>query len=90
MPFTNEYLAEERNRDWRIALRKQLKNKERTDIPRVKMPELDPVERAKEQRIEVNIGLSEDQAVREAARCMDCIHPTCIEGCPVSKHPEIC
>jgi glutamate synthase (NADPH) small chain len=84
MPFTKEYLAEQRNTEWRAELRQQIKNKERTDIPRVKMPERDPVERAKHQRLEVNIGLSEDQAVVEAQRCMDCVNPTCIEGCPVS------
>jgi len=84
MAFTKEYLTEQRNTEWRAELRQQIKNKERTDIPRVKMPELDPVARAKEQRIEVNTGLSESQAISEAKRCMDCVNPTCIDGCPVS------
>lgn len=84
MAFSKEYLTEQRNAEWRVELRQQIKNKERTEIERVKMPELDPVKRAKEQRIEVNIGLSKEQAVLEARRCMDCVNPTCIDGCPVS------
>lgn len=38
---------------------------------------------------EVNQGLSADQAVLEATRCLDCPDPTCIDGCPVSiRIPE--
>jgi glutamate synthase (NADPH/NADH) small chain len=84
MPFSKEYLEQRRNAGWRTELRQQTKNRERTDIPRVKMPELDPIVRAKEQRVEVNIGLSPKQAVLEARRCMDCVNPTCIDGCPVN------
>lgn len=32
---------------------------------------------------EVNKGLSADNAVLEALRCMECVRPTCIKGCPV-------
>ena len=32
---------------------------------------------------EVVMGYSEDQALLEAARCIQCKNPTCIEGCPV-------
>jgi len=32
---------------------------------------------------EVNKGLSEENAVLEALRCMDCVRPTCVKGCPV-------
>jgi glutamate synthase (NADPH/NADH) small chain len=78
-----EYLKERRNQEWRAKLRKKLKGKERTSIPRVKMPEVDPHERVKYQNVEVNLGLSIEQAQHEASRCMDCINPTCIEGCPV-------
>ena len=58
--------------------------KQRTAIPRVKMPELDPVYRATTRTEEVNKGLSVDQAMREAQRCLNCPKPTCIEGCPVN------
>ncbi|MCF8358743.1 MAG: NADPH-dependent glutamate synthase [Prolixibacteraceae bacterium] len=78
-----EYLKERRDQEWRAELRKKLKGKERTNIPRVKMPEVDPNERVKFQNVEVNLGLSIEQAQREASRCMDCVNPTCIEGCPV-------
>lgn len=38
---------------------------------------------------EVNQGLSADQAVLEATRCLDCPDPTCMDGCPVSiRIPE--
>lgn len=84
MPFSKEHLEQRRNAEWRVFLRQQTKNKERTDIPRVKMPELNPILRAKEQRVEVNAGLSPEQAVLEARRCMDCVNPTCIDGCPVN------
>ena len=39
---TEELIAARRAEPWREALRKSKKNKERTDIPRVEMTELDP------------------------------------------------
>ena len=77
-----EYLKEERNREWRVELRKSLKAKERTDRVRIKMPEADPKIRNKNSE-EVNKGLDPEQAVYEAGRCLDCVNPTCIDGCPV-------
>lgn len=68
---------------WRKELRASLKAKERTAIPRVKMPELDPVYRATTRTEEVNLGLSKEMALREAKRCLDCAKPTCMTGCPV-------
>ena len=32
---------------------------------------------------EVNLGLTEELALLEAQRCLDCPNPTCISGCPV-------
>ncbi|MBN1924431.1 MAG: dihydropyrimidine dehydrogenase, partial [Prolixibacteraceae bacterium] len=78
-----DYLKERRDQEWRAELRKKIKGKERTEIPRVKMPEVEPEERVKYQNVEVNLGLTEEQAKLEASRCMDCVNPTCIEGCPV-------
>lgn len=83
MTTLTDDLKESRNQEWRTVLRKKLKGKERTDIPRVKMPEVAPSERVKHQNVEVNLGLNEEQALVEASRCMDCANPTCIEGCPV-------
>lgn len=73
----------DRNEPWRQELRQKVAGKERTSIERVHMPETAPEERIKSQRIEVNQGLTADMAMREATRCMDCVTPTCMEGCPV-------
>ena len=61
-----------------------LKPKERVAIPRVKMPELDAKERIKSIYQEVNQGLTLEQAITEAHRCLDCKNPTCVQGCPVN------
>ncbi len=72
-----------RNDAWREGLRNAMTAKERTSIPRVKMPELDPAYRITCNE-EVNQGLSAEAAVVEASRCMDCPDPQCVNGCPVS------
>ena len=82
MAINPEFLKEERNKDWRIQLRQTIKNKERVSRERIKMPEQDPDVRNKNSK-EVNQGLSEEQAVKESQRCIDCPDPTCITGCPV-------
>lgn len=74
----------DRKAEWREELRKSMKGKERSEIERVKMPELDPVYRATTRTEEVNTGLSREQAITEAKRCLDCANPTCMQGCPVS------
>ena len=58
--------------------------KDRVAIPRVKMNELEPEERIKSLYAEVNQGLTFEQAVTEAHRCLSCKKPTCVEGCPVN------
>ena len=67
-----------------IQLATTLKAKERVAIPRVKMPELAPELRVRSLYAEVNQGLSMDQAITEAHRCLDCKNPTCVKGCPVN------
>lgn len=62
---------------------KKLTPKERMNIPRQNIAEQDPKVRIKNFR-EVNFGLSEEQAVREAERCLQCPKPKCITGCPVA------
>jgi len=74
----------DRKSDWRIELQKSMKPKERTLIERCVMDELDPVYRATTRTEEVNKGLSVEQAMTEAKRCLDCANPTCMEGCPVN------
>lgn len=71
-----------RDAAWRRDLRDAMPPKERTAIPRAAMPQLDPAYRVTCNE-EVNQGLSAEQAVLEATRCLDCPSPTCVEGCPV-------
>ena len=58
--------------------------KDRVAIPRVKMNELDPKVRVQSLYDEVNQGLTFEQAVMEAHRCLNCKKPTCVDGCPVN------
>ncbi len=78
-----EIIAARRAEPWREELRKSKKAKERMDIVRVKMNELAPDYRNKNNE-EVNLGLTKEQAMQEAQRCLDCANPTCMTGCPVS------
>lgn len=81
-----ELIAARRAEPWREALRKGMKNKERSAIERVKMNELDPEYRSHTRLEEVNLGLTKEQAMMEAHRCLDCPNPTCMQGCPVGIH----
>ena len=84
MSIAPETLKIERSAAWREELRSRTKNKDRVAIELVHMPELEPEIRVHHQDREVNQGLTLAQATLEATRCMDCVTPTCIEGCPVS------
>ena len=74
----------DRNSAWRKELAGSMKAKERGEIERCVMGELDPAYRATTRTEEVNTGLTVEQALTEAKRCLDCAKPTCMEGCPVS------
>lgn len=74
----------DRKAPWREELRKSMKPKERTAIQRCPMNELDPVYRATIRTEEVNTGYTAEQAITESHRCLDCVNPTCMEGCPVA------
>ncbi len=78
-----EQIASRRAESWREELRKNIKAKERATIPRVHMPEVDPEIRSHNNK-EVNLGLTSEQAMKEAQRCLDCANPTCMNGCPVN------
>jgi len=82
MENRSELLKTERNEAWRSDLRKNIKAKDRTSLTRAKMNEVDANVRIKSY-VEVNSGLTVEQAQQEAARCIDCANPTCINGCPV-------
>ena len=49
---------------------------------RIKMVERDPNVRNKDFE-EVNLGYSDEQALTEAKRCLQCPNPRCMTGCPV-------
>ncbi len=72
-----------RDAQWREQLRASMTAKERTAIPRAKMTELDPAYRITCNE-EVNQGLTQEQALVEARRCLDCPDPQCMTGCPVA------
>ena len=50
---------------------------------RQSMPVQDPAERRKNFN-EVALGYTEEQAIAEAARCLQCKDPKCVQGCPVN------
>ena len=52
-------------------------------LSRVPVREQKPEIRARNFK-EVCIGYNEDEAVREASRCLNCKNPKCVTGCPVS------
>ena len=79
---SKEYLKADRSTPWREEIRKTIKNKDRTQKTRVVMKSVDPEVRNRNYQ-EVNLGLTVEQAVAEAQRCLDCANPTCIDGCPV-------
>lgn len=71
-----------RDAAWRDELRRAHTAKERIAIPRCQMPSL-PADYRVTNNEEVNQGLTLDQAVLEATRCLDCPDPQCVTGCPV-------
>ncbi|MBP8986808.1 MAG: NADPH-dependent glutamate synthase [Spirochaetes bacterium] len=52
-------------------------------IPRQKMPQQDAKNRIRNFN-EVPLGYDEKTAMIEAARCLQCKRPTCVDGCPVN------
>lgn len=59
-----------------------LKRKERMALPLQEMPTQDPNQR-RSNTGEVALGYSEDQAIVEANRCLQCKKRPCVDGCPV-------
>ena len=51
-------------------------------MPKIEMKKQDPLDRIHNFN-EVALGLSAEEAVTEAKRCISCKKPKCIEGCPV-------
>src|SRR6201987_4022663 len=60
-----------------------LSNKERTKLPRQRVPEQEACVGAHNVQ-EENLGFRAEQARQESLRCIECPKPGCIEKCPVS------
>jgi len=56
--------------------------KNKLNLNRVSMPKQSPEER-RQNFFEVAKGYTEEQAMEEASRCLQCKKPKCMEGCPV-------
>ena len=73
------------------SIEEQLFEKEKRNYKKIKdlpphaiaMPERPADERVRGFK-EVNLGYSMSDAIAEAERCIQCVRPTCISGCPVS------
>ena len=52
-------------------------------LTKVKMSEQKPEERIKNFN-EVALGYTEEMAIEEARRCLNCKHKPCVSGCPVN------
>ncbi|HEX2948216.1 MAG TPA: NADPH-dependent glutamate synthase [Armatimonadota bacterium] len=63
-------------------MNQEISAKERMAIDRQQMPAQDPVARAKNFN-EVNLGFTEELALLESRRCLQCKIAKCINGCPV-------
>ncbi len=57
-------------------------------LEKIKMPEQDGLVR-RNNFLEVSLGYTEDMAVEEATRCINCKNKPCVNGCPVNvRIPE--
>ena len=65
------------------SLPSSLSVKDRMAIEHQEMPSQDAKERIHNMD-EVALGYSEDMAVLEASRCLNCKNKPCVSGCPVS------
>ena len=64
------------------SLPSTLTPKDRSAIPHMDMPVQDPKERIHNMS-EVALGYTEDEAIVEASRCLQCRNKPCVNGCPV-------
>jgi len=60
-----------------------VKDKQSWAVTRHEMPEQDPQIRRSNFK-EVPLGYSDETAVQEAKRCLQCKKPNCVKGCPVA------
>jgi len=79
------YTREERRADWDHTCRMeaQVQAEIKKSKKREKMPEQEPKLRI-QNFAEVALGYAQENALREASRCLGCKKPACVEGCPVN------
>jgi glutamate synthase (NADPH/NADH) small chain len=65
-----------------------LSRRERMKLRKTRMRNQEPKERIRNFN-EVPLGYSQEEALAEASRCLQCKKPKCINGCPVNvRIPE--
>ena len=64
------------------TVNRPLSNKERMNLPSIDMPLRDAWERVQNCE-EVPLGYSDEDALAESMRCLQCKTPHCVEACPV-------
>jgi glutamate synthase (NADPH/NADH) small chain len=77
------YNREERRAMWDHTCKLDAQIKIRKTKKRERMPEQDPKLRIQNFK-EVALGYTRENALKEAARCLGCKKPACVEGCPVN------
>ncbi len=78
------YNREERRAMWDHQCKLEAREKAlKKTKKRVKMPEQDPKRRI-QNFDEVALGYTKENAMQEAARCLQCKNMPCVEGCPVN------
>lgn len=78
-----ETLAQTARDEYAKIKGKELTNKDRMAIPQMEMISGEPRVRAR-QMTEVALGYTEEQAIVEASRCLQCKNQPCVSGCPVN------
>jgi glutamate synthase (NADPH/NADH) small chain len=77
------YNREERRAMWDHSCKLEAQVAVKKSKRRERMPEQEPKLRIQNFN-EVALGYTRDNALREAARCLTCKKPACVEGCPVA------
>ena len=75
-------MIEKEAREILASLPDELSPKDRAKIPPQAMPQQDPAVRIHNMS-EVALGYTEDEALVEASRCLQCKNKPCVQGCPV-------
>lgn len=81
-----ELIKARRTEPWRNDLRKAVPNKERMAIAPVNISELQQEAKIASLFVEDKQVFTDEEALQEARRCIDCPNPGCVEACPAHIH----